>query len=129
MVAACRNEDGLAGLGPTEPDLSANRIAVITREQSGRGRIASSIDTPLTTAGIARLGAETTMAGYPFEEIEAKWQTYWSARGTFRVSADPDTTRPKYYVLDMFPYPSGEGLHVGHPEPFSSAGCSRHRYS
>ncbi|HZF30861.1 MAG TPA: leucine--tRNA ligase [Gammaproteobacteria bacterium] len=61
------------------------------------------------------------MAGYPFKEIEAKWQAYWASHGTFRVPAKVDTSRPKYYVLDMFPYPSGEGLHVGHPEGYTAS--------
>ncbi len=60
------------------------------------------------------------MAAYPFDQIEPKWQRYWETRKTFRTPAAIDTSRPKYYVLDMFPYPSGAGLHVGHPEGYTA---------
>ncbi|MDR0363727.1 MAG: leucine--tRNA ligase [Bacteroidales bacterium] len=50
---------------------------------------------------------------YNFQEIEKKWQAFWKENNVYRV--DIDLSRPKYYVLDMFPYPSGAGLHVGHP--------------
>ncbi|MBM3426519.1 MAG: leucine--tRNA ligase, partial [Bacteroidetes bacterium] len=53
------------------------------------------------------------MAEYNFREIEQKWQQIWKEKGTFKAAVDP--TRPKFYSLDMFPYPSGAGLHVGHP--------------
>ncbi|MFI5253654.1 MAG: leucine--tRNA ligase [Bacteroidota bacterium] len=55
---------------------------------------------------------------YPFSEIEPKWQKYWDERQTFKTP--DDFTKEKLYVLDMFPYPSGAGLHVGHPEGYTA---------
>ncbi|MCX7024498.1 MAG: leucine--tRNA ligase [Spirochaetes bacterium] len=61
------------------------------------------------------------MAKYPFTDIEKKWQAYWERDKTFRAVEDPSIPREKRrYVLDMFPYPSGAGLHVGHPEGYTA---------
>ena len=56
---------------------------------------------------------------YNHKEIEAKWAKYWEDNHTFKTDIT-DFSRPKYYVLDMFPYPSGQGLHVGHPEGYTA---------
>src|SRR5689334_20770693 len=55
---------------------------------------------------------------YPFAEIESKWQKYWDEHATFAAVEEPG--RPKLYILDMYPYPSGAGLHVGHPEGYTA---------
>ena len=57
--------------------------------------------------------------GYNFKEIEEKWQKYWDENRTFYTDVW-DFSKPKYYALDMFPYPSGQGLHVGHPEGYTA---------
>jgi len=57
---------------------------------------------------------------YRPDEIEKKWQRFWEESGIFKAQ-DCDNSRPKYYVLDMFPYPSGQGLHVGHPEGYTAS--------
>jgi leucyl-tRNA synthetase len=58
--------------------------------------------------------------GYNFSAIGKKWQAYWEENKTFRA-VDCDNSRRKYYVLDMFPYPSGQGIHVGHPEGYTAS--------
>src|SRR3954471_10276286 len=56
---------------------------------------------------------------YEHKSIEPRWQAYWAEQQTFKAERRPG--RPKYYVLDMFPYPSGTGLHVGHPEGYTAS--------
>lgn len=55
---------------------------------------------------------------YNHKEIEKKWQKYWAKKNEFNTHDEPD--KPKFYALDMFPYPSGQGLHVGHPEGYTA---------
>jgi leucyl-tRNA synthetase len=56
--------------------------------------------------------------GYPFAEVEPKWQRWWEEQGIYRTQEHPGV--PKFYVLDMFPYPSAAGLHIGHPEGYTA---------
>ena len=57
---------------------------------------------------------------YPFTDVEGKWQRFWAEEKTFKTPREIDTSKPKFYALDMFPYPSGAGLHVGHPEGYTA---------
>ncbi|MCX6856274.1 MAG: class I tRNA ligase family protein, partial [Verrucomicrobia bacterium] len=68
--------------------------------------------------------SEQQRKAFPFSEFEPKWQDEWEAKKAFHTpnpgDADFDATKPKYFVLDMFPHPSGAGLHVGHPEGYTA---------
>ena len=74
-----------------------------------------------TTTPESETPAVSSRVLYPFSEIEKKWQQHWEENSTFAVSEDAHLSgKEKFYVLDMFPYPSGSGLHVGHPEGYTA---------
>lgn len=74
-----------------------------------------------TTTPESETPSSSSRVLYPFSEIEKKWQQHWEENSTFAVSEDAHMSgKEKFYVLDMFPYPSGSGLHVGHPEGYTA---------
>src|SRR5439155_11783060 len=103
--AGGRERTDLAARGLAAPEMTA---------AAGPGYPARSESVPSTP-----MSPLQTMSRYPFAEIEPRWQAYWEEHGTFRAVEVPG--QPKFYCLDMFPYPSGAGLHVGHLEGYPAS--------
>ena len=97
--------------------LSPSRIGIVSPAASvGKLRAIST-----TTPESETPAPSSSRVLYPFSEIEKKWQQHWEEKCTFAVSEDAHLSgKEKFYVLDMFPYPSGSGLHVGHPEGYTA---------
>ncbi|MFT3766578.1 MAG: leucine--tRNA ligase [Minicystis sp.] len=75
----------------------------------------------MSSENLPRAAADSAEpARYNHAEVEARWQRWWDENATFAAERSADRARPKRYVLDMFPYPSGNGLHVGHPEGYTA---------
>lgn len=99
----------------------ARTRALCARASSGARRPRRVMARAVVGADASRDASTTTNeGGYPFGAIEGKWQKFWSDDKTFKTPREIDASKPKFYALDMFPYPSGAGLHVGHPEGYTA---------
>lgn len=103
--------------------LLRRRLPAATRACPASSVLPSAARRLAAAGSFAESDAQTVRSGsYPFSRIEDEWQQYWLTNRTYRTPnfSELDTSRPKFYALDMFPYPSGAGLHVGHPAGYTA---------
>jgi hypothetical protein len=104
---------------PGRVHMHAHRCIIVAYDTSMQHEVALTEGRGRSVTCRAQEKEEST-GQYPFAAVEGKWQAYWEANDTFRTDVKVDTSKPKFYALDMFPYPSGAGLHVGHPEGYTA---------
>lgn len=83
----------------------SSRVSQVKRASAAPRAVAEEVAASSDNSGELSSQGSFTSTAYPFTDIEKKWQTYWDENSTFRTPHEVDTSKPKYYVLDMFPYP------------------------
>lgn len=112
----------MLSIAPTNLMLGSRTPATAFRSCVRRRATFSSLRAFAAATGEPAVDELAQSQAYPFTDLELRWQRFWEENQTFRTPdfSELDTSKPKFYALDMFPYPSGAGLHVGHPEGYTA---------